>query len=73
MFLSKIITILGFSITLCGIHKVYCSIKPETKRYEAGPDGKDFEGALIEQKLAKEGIRFVIYGFLIQALSLIYA
>ncbi len=71
MFLDKIITILGFLVMITGVYKIYCAIKPETRTCIADPGREPFEGAVIDRRLASVGARFLIYGFLIQALRLI--
>lgn len=69
--LSQTITTFGFLIIMTGVHKIYHAIKPESKTYILSPGEKPFVGAVIEQKLARQGVRFVVYGFLIQMLKLI--
>jgi hypothetical protein len=69
--LAKTITTLGFLIIVTGIYKIYRAIKPESKTYILSPGEEPFIGAIIDHRLAREGIRFLIYGFLIQTLKLI--
>lgn len=69
--LSKTITTLGFLIMATGIYKIYRAIKPDSKTYILSPEEEPFIGAVINHKSAQEGMRFLIYGFLIQALKLI--
>ena len=71
MTLAKLMTVLGSLVIITGIHKLYCSIKPESERYVASPDEEPFEGAVVDNKLSKSGIRFIIYGFLIQLIRLV--
>jgi hypothetical protein len=66
----RFITILGFLMIIVGIHKVYCAVKPDSKTYIVDPGREPFEGAVIDFKVARQGIRFVVYGFLIQVLQL---
>lgn len=68
---SKTLTTLGFLVTITGIYKIHHAIKPESKTYILSPGEKPFVGAVIDHKNAREGIRFVLYGFVIQALKLI--
>lgn len=68
---SKSLTTLGFLIIITGVYKMYHAIKPESKTYILSPGEEPFIGAIIEQKLAREGVRFLIYGLLVQALKLI--
>ena len=67
---SRFITILGFLVIIAGIHKVYCAVKPDSKTYIVDPGREPFEGAVIDFQTARQGIRFVVYGFLIQVLQL---
>tara|TARA_B100000315_G_scaffold174050_1_gene162499 strand:+ start:2187 stop:2387 length:201 start_codon:yes stop_codon:yes gene_type:complete len=64
-------TVLGFLVILTGVHKLYCSIKPESERCSVSPGEEPFEGATVNEKLYTSGVRFIIYGFLIQLLRLV--
>jgi hypothetical protein len=69
---AKITTVFGFLLILNGIYIFYSSIKPESKTYILSPGEKPFEGSTVERKLAQKGVRFIIYGFLLQSLKLIF-
>jgi len=71
MLFSKTITTLGFLVIVTGIYKIYHAIQPESKTYILAPGEKPFVGAVVDHKRAREGVRFVLYGFIIQTFKLI--
>jgi hypothetical protein len=71
IFIENVVIVFGFLLALNGVYTLYISIRPESKTYIVDPGEKPFEGGVVDLKLAKKGVRFIIYGFLFHALKLI--
>ena len=69
--IEKAITVFGFLFILNGLYTSYLSIKPESRTYIVAPDEKPFEGGTVSAAIARKGMRFMVYGFLLHLLKLI--
>ncbi len=67
----KLIMIFGLLVSLTGVYKLYCSIKPDTNVYSAAPGEKPLSQASLDYDMAKEGVRYIIYGLLTQMIIII--
>ena len=69
---STYLTILGLLTTLTGIYKLHHSVKtnPATEITYHAKEPRD--AAIIDYHQARSGLRFTIYGFLIQMLTVIF-
>ncbi len=66
------LTILGLLITLSGIYKLHLAIKYDNTSKITFHNKEPQEAAIIDFYQAKSGLRYTLYGFLIQALSVIF-
>ena len=67
----KLIVVFGTLVSLSGVYKLYCSIKPDTNVYSAAPGEKPVSQASLDYDMAKEGVRYIIYGLLAQMVLII--
>jgi len=70
--LGKIISILGIFITVTGVFEIYASIKPESKTFFASPDERPSTEVRLNEGMARKGLFFIISGFLIQIISMVF-
>ena len=71
MNVAQYIIILGFAISLNGIHRFYQAIKVDPQREIVVHQKDSHQGAIIDFVEARTALRFLVYGFLIQAASLV--
>jgi hypothetical protein len=66
------LTILGLLITLTGIYKLHLAIKFDNTSKVTFHNKESHDAAIIDFYQAKSGLRYTLYGFLIQALTVIF-
>ncbi|MCK4918017.1 MAG: hypothetical protein KAS51_07370 [Candidatus Omnitrophica bacterium] len=67
----KLVVIFGSLVSLLGVYKLYCAIKPDTNVYSAAPGEKPLSHASLDYDMAKEGVRYIIYGLLAQMILIL--
>ncbi len=68
---SQYITILGLIITLSGVHKLHQAVRANPAVEIKYHTKQAHDAAIIDFYQAREGLRYTIYGFLIQMLTVI--
>jgi hypothetical protein len=63
--------ILGLLTTLAGVYKLHLSVKPDKTSEVTFHTKKPHEAGIIDFYRAREGLRYTIYGFLIQAMTIL--
>lgn len=68
---QQYIMILGLLTTLTGVYKLHLSVKPDMASEVAFQTKKPHEAGIIDFYQARQGLRYTIYGFLIQATAVL--
>ena len=68
---KQYITILGLLTTLVGVYKLHLSVKPDSTSEVTFHAKKPHQAGIIDFYRAREGLRYTIYGFLIQATTIL--
>jgi len=66
------VTILGLLTTLTGVYKLHLSVKPDMASEVTFHAKKPHDAGIIDFYKAREGLRYTIYGFLIQATTILF-
>ena len=65
------VTILGLLITLTGVHKLHRAVKRDASAKVAFKTHEIHDAGIIDFYLARQGLRYTIYGFLLQTITII--
>ena len=68
---SQYLTILGLLVTLTGVYKLHHAVKPDSAAAVTFHTKEPHDAAIIDFYEARQGLRYTVYGFLIQTVTIL--